>query len=486
MSANPQITIREAHDVQAFWHRIPRFFLFPLQPGALLRILGFAALCGLGAFASSAPSIIVATAGISLIVLIMFLRFASRVLSETSLGRLSMADYSTEPDETLTYLPFKIFGLFLIPGFFVGLIMVLFGSTVGAIANIVVALATPAALMVLVISRSLVAGLNPSAAWSVITAIGKPYLLLCICLYFLMTAETILVSQVLAHMIMPLVSKFTALSMELRQLNPATDEAHAIEIMQELSRLQQQMHSRAFGAIFLVQAVMMYFMLICFNMLGYVLYQFHHALGLDVDEAVTTRSSEGSQPKDPQATQIASLLTEGKITEALDIAYEAQRLEPGDIAAQERYNKLLHLAGKDDRLLNHTQKLIPMLLANDQKNAALEAWRRCRERHATFLPEKADHIVQLAQIARSIREPRVALDLLNGFDRNFRNHPLVPDVYFLCGSILCDDLRKDELADRFFAALCSRYPEHILVPDALRLRDVIAKMRQMTPPKPQS
>jgi hypothetical protein len=90
------------------------------------------------------------------------------------MGRLSLADYPDEPDDSLSYMPFKLFGLMIIPMIAVGFIIGLFGPTVGILAYALVSFAMPAALMVMVISRSLTTGLNPSAAWSVITAMGKP------------------------------------------------------------------------------------------------------------------------------------------------------------------------------------------------------------------------------------------------------------------------------------------------------------------------
>ena len=90
-----------SHAISPFWTRVPRFFLFPLYPPALMRVVAFAALTAVGALATSIPAMVVVIGGCSLLAWIFFLRFGSRVLSETSLGRLSPEEYPAWQDETL-------------------------------------------------------------------------------------------------------------------------------------------------------------------------------------------------------------------------------------------------------------------------------------------------------------------------------------------------------------------------------------------------
>lgn len=465
--------------ITPFWTRVPNFFLFPLQPSALWRVLVFAGLPALGAFATSPVFIGILIAGLSLLAWVFLLRFGSRVLHETSLGRLSISDYSQLPDESLAHMPFKIMALFMIPGFCVGLIAAMFGETMGWVANLAVTLITPAAMMAMIVSRSLLTGLNPSAGLSIISGVGKPYALLCVFLFFLSSGQMFLVSKLLEHTLLPLFQQWMELQAQAQKAFQAQDQVAFDAAMEGIGSFFPRMQPKLAGAVWLMNAVAMHFTLIAFNMMGYVLYQFHEALGLEVDEPASARRRGGAKPKiDAESEQIAALLAEGKLDQALEVAYEAQRLDHENIAAQERYNKLLHLAGKDDRLFNHSQRLIPLMLRNNQGRNALEAWKRCREKDAEFRPEQAASVLQLAEAARANREPKLAMEILNGFDKAFRNHALLPEVYFLGGQILCEDLRKDELADRFFITLCNRFPDHPRVEEALRLRDIIRRMRK--------
>lgn len=462
--------------IPPFWSRIPRFFVFPLQPASLLRVLGLAAVPALGVFANSIPAMLVLSGGLALLAWVFLLRFACRVLNETSLGRLSPSDYSPLADESMAYMPYKLMLLFTIPGFVVGVLTAVTGETFGMLANLLVTLAMPAAVMAMVVSRSLVTGLNPAASWSIISSIGKPYLLLCVFLFCLSSGQLFLIVKLGTAKLMPLAEHWSALQAAAQQAYQAQDEEAFDSAMEGLRNFLPSIKPTLASTLWMFNAVAMYFTLIAMNMLGYVLYQFHEALGLEV-EVLPGRRKATTTPADTESEQIAALIADGKLDAALEIAYEAQRLNP-DASVQNRYNKLLHLAGKDERLLNHSQRLIPLLLDGGHERNAVDCWKRCRERQPEFRPEDGKNVVRLAEAARAQREPRAAMEILNGFDKAFRNHPLLPEVYFLGGRILCEDLRRDDMADRFFATLCTRYPEHHRVEEALRMRDTIRRVKK--------
>ncbi|MDB5813707.1 MAG: hypothetical protein JWN23_824 [Rhodocyclales bacterium] len=467
-----------------FWNRVPLFFLFPLHLAMLGRVALFCILPALGVYATSPPMMVLAIAGLSLLAWIGFLRFGSRVLSETSLGHLAPRHYSPFPDESLAYMPFKIFALFFISGLLVGVLAAFFGRNVAIGANVLVSLVTPAAIIVLVVSRSLFAGLNPMASLSVITAIGKPYFLLCLFLFSLSTAQGFLTAHMLASALKSIAARWAEITAAQQHISSQADADALGDMMEAFQAELQRLKPRFAAIVFLISAVAMYFTLIAFNMLGYVAYQYHAKLGLEVDdEPEATRRAGAAADADPDAKRIAELVASGNIEQALDVAYEAQRLDHENVPAQERYHKLLHLAGKDDRLLNQTNRLIPLLLRQGKKRNALEVLRRCRERHAQYLPEQAEQILDLAEAARSEREPKLALDLLAGFEQKWARSALLPEALFLSGRILCEDLRDDTKADIYFARLCGDHAGHARASEAQRFRDVLARMTTSIQPR---
>ena len=442
---------------------MPNFFLYPLYPAILLRILLFSAIPISGLFLGGIGIIFF----LLMLVLawIFMLRYASRVLVETSLGRLRPGDWGLEPPAKLAYMPFKIFLMFFCYGIILVAIMIFLGEIGALLAYLVITLIIPAAIIALVIGGSLFGSLNPTWIHNIITTIGKPYLLLCLFIFCLSSASGFL-SEIMSRPLMEQQEKIEQIHQ--RYKGQPTEEA--IGELEQIQKDGEKQQSRIIFLSFLTQVASMFFLIISFNMMGYVTYQYHFVLGLEADG--------NEEPEDEgQSQTIARLLAQGEIDEALEVAYEAQRLDIFNPDTMEAYNKLLHLAGKDDRLANHTAKLIPLLIEKGMTDRAFEALRRCREKVVDFVPAPSE-LLALARVARQRREPKLALQLLNGFERKFPKNALIPEVYFFCGSILCEDLHQDLLAIRFFKTLCSRYPQHERIADAQRLIDMLQNLNK--------
>lgn len=457
-----------------FWTRIPHFFIFPLRfPQILGRICLFGAIPAIGVFATGMQAMFIAIAGLSLLAWIFFLRHGSRVLCETARGRLSPADYSWEEDETLAHLPYKLFGLFFITSTVVGMVASFFGEGASMVANLAVMLIMPAATMVLVHTRSLSSGLNPSLAWEVVKVMGKPYLLLCLFLFCLSTSQIIVSYWLLSSGFWPLIEKWSALQTALSQVNSDDDMELVEPLFAAFGALLRHLRPRLMLSVFGFTATAMYFTMIAFNMMGYALYQYHRLLGLETDAP----KPGNAKPEHLEADAIADLIAAGKIDEALDIAYEAQRVEPDNVELQMRYHKLLHLGGKDERMLSHAQRLLGLLLRKQMPGKALDTLRRCRQKSPEFRPEDPATVLALAKAARSARDSKFALEILRSFDRLFRNHPLIPEVYSLSALILCEDIGHDAAADRIFAVLCQRFPDHPCSTQAQEYRQALARLQ---------
>lgn len=466
-----------APPIAPFWTRFPRFFLYPFQLPALLRLL---ALSAVSAFAFLIAGNGIITGLVWLLCLLVFLRYGSRVLLQTSFGRLTIQRWREQfgHDDHLVYMPFKILAVLFFSTIPIIFVLFLIGFEAVFVANLLLMLILPAALMTLIITNSLLSSLNPDEIYGVAHTIGKPYLLLCVCLYCLSTSSGLLSAKLEQIALTP----YTTLEAKIERLSDLTeyDRKYAEELRTAQRRLREvrsgmplRLSLAYFGSTF----ISLYIMLVGFNMMGYVLFQYHRPLGLDIDEDNSeTPTKKPADPANTLAQHIGTLLAEGNLTQALDIAYEAQRLDPFNPAVGESYNKLLHLAGDRDRLLPHTQKLIPLLLGNNLTEKALDALLRCQEHHPaiSLLPQD---LFTLAQTARKRRLPKQALQLLNGFDRQFPGHPVIPEVYFLCGQILCEDMRHDKMAGQFFTALQAKYPQHPLAAEAQRYQEVITRMQ---------
>jgi tetratricopeptide (TPR) repeat protein len=295
-------------------------------------------------------------------------------------------------------------------------------------------LAIPASIMILSVTRSFWSAINPSATVGMIRVIGLPYLGLCAFLFLLSASEGMLQSALVPRLPGWL-------------LIPA------------------------------LTFVAMYFTLIMFNMMGYVVYQYHHMLGVPVSRF----AGDGAQaPAGERAAgsgdAIGRLVGAGQIDEALELAYEAQRVAPDDPFAHGRYHKLLALAGRDERLLSHARTYLSVLLQKGQGDEALTLFRAMQERDAAFAPERPEHLLGLAEAARRRREFPQALALVKGFDKRFPRHPEIPAVYLFAARVLCENLRQDASARQILTVLLARYPEHPVCADARQLLTVLDRL----------
>jgi len=416
--------VSEAPDVTPFWQRLPLFFRYPLHWEPLL-YMGLLAAATLLGFILPVPfpfDHILAHLGVWLA----FIRYAYKTLDQTAQGLLTPAQHQEAYDDPeRASLPYKQFAIFMAISFVVGLAQAAGGVLFGAVL-IFSLLALPASVMNLAITRSFWAGLNPLAAIGMMRVIGLPYLGLCAFLFLLSASQQM---------------------------------------------LQMGLASRLPGWLLLpaLNFVAMYFTLIMFNMMGYVVYQHHHLLGVELSAAVPGNAVEGSDT-------IGSLIAEGRIDEALEIAYEAQRVAPDDTAAHGRYHKLLALAGRNERLLSHGKRYLGLLLQKGQGDEALILYRALQQRDTAFAPEQPAQLLRLAEAARRQRDFSVAMALIKGFDKRFPRHAEIPAVYLFAARVLCENLRQDASARQLLTVLLARYPEHPVTAEGQQLLAVLDKL----------
>ena len=423
-------THAEVPVVTPFWQRLPLFFRFPLHWEPLL-YMGLLSLVTLLGFVLPIPSPFDHVL-VHLGVWLAFVRYAYKTLDQTAQGRLTPDQHQTLSDTDRDSLPYKQFAIFMVMGLVLGFAEQMGGLVLGA-ATIFSVLALPASVMNLSITRSFWAGLNPLAAISMMRIVGMPYLGLCAFLFLLSASQQMLMISMLPRlpgwMILPALN-----------------------------------------------FVAMYFTLIMFNMMGYVVYQHHHLLGVSISANASTAGGRADGKGGEAADAIGRLVGAGQIDEALDIAYEAQRVAPDDVAANGRYHKLLALAGRDDRLLSHAKRYLGLLLNKGQGDEALVLYRAMQERHAAFEPEQPAQLLRLAEIARRRRDFPEALALIKGFDKRFPRHAEIPAVYLFAARVLCENLRQDANARRIIAVLLARYPGHPVSAEAQQLLTVLDKL----------
>jgi hypothetical protein len=235
---------------------------------------------------------------------------------------------------------------------------------------------------------------------------------------------------------------------------------------------------RGWLALPLINFAFLYFNLIMFNMMGYVLYQYHQVLGLEVRVGFAQAEGRKAAVKtDAAADAVAAKIALGDVAGALELAYEQQRQDPENLAAQDRYHRLLLLTENKERALEHGGRYLSTLLRLGRDDTAFDLLKRLRALDEGFLPERPDQVLRLAEMAYRRRESALSLSLVRGFDKRNPRHPDVPGIYLLSARVLCEHYRKDELAAAILRGLKQKYPDHPLAAEADAYLKVIDNLR---------
>ncbi len=452
--------------ITPFWRRIPFFFLFPAYPSALLRVLGLAVLASVP-FAINPGGIVFILILLFPVAWVIFLRYAFVVLEQTSLGHLSPADYPFDAGSVDSYKPYKQLAVIVLMGVLVGVVTVAIGEVPGLIAYGLLAIAMPASIMLVAIENSIRSAMHPGKLIHIMFSIGWPYLALCAFLLLLSVGQAELSGWLNSYAIAP----FTNLGISPENMS-GMEEIEEIDPSM-LEAAQASVAARFRWIFVLLNAVGMYFTLIMYNMMGYVLYQYHEELGLDV----AVKPDGDTEEADSTAARIGRLVADGDADAALDLAYEDQRTNPTSIAAHDRYHKLLLRGGHDDRALAHAKNFITMLLQQSQGRQAMTVLETMLRKKRDFEPANLGEFLQLAQIAANSRQGDIALRLLDGYLRR-SNAGDLPKGMLLKAKVLCEHMHQDEQARTLLIDLIARHPAHPLVTEAQQYLQLIDRLRQ--------
>lgn len=427
----PEVIIHDDSGIMPFWLRLPKFFLFPLQGGMLIVLVPLA-LASLLAPILPVPrpfDLLLAEA----LIWLAAVRHAFTVMDRTSQGLLTADEQAhQEPNPDRVNLPWKLLAMIFLWAMPIGFAKSISPMLAWAM-NLFVVVAMPASIMALSATNSLFQGLNPLLWISIMRTVGRAYLALFIFLMFLSGGV-----GAASPLILPFMDSWLVLP--------------------------------------LLNLAFLYFNLIAFNMMGYALYQYHRELGIDVkvgfaeqEARAARRGGRDGRPAaqaDPAVEAVAARVAVGDLDGALDAAYEQQRREPENIAAQDRYHKLLLLADKKPRALEHGQRYLATLLRLDRDDQGFDLFKCLRDLDGDFRPEQPGHLLKLAEQAWRRRDPALALSLIYGFDKQNPRHPDIPGVYMLAARILSEHYRKDDLAGTILRGLRQKYPEHPLAAEA--------------------
>ena len=417
-----------------FWQHLPQVFKYPAHTDALVKIFSFA--IGVFLVETFFPMSFI----FSCLVWLAFLAYCFGILERTARGHLVAAEVFMNDRVNKDYRPILQMVIFLIFLLLVGLAAAFMGAVAGQVTLFLVSLVIPASIMVLALDERLGSALNPVRLLSTIAGIGLPYFALCAFLFLLLES-----SQYLAA--------------GLHHFLPAT------------------------AAGIVANVVSMYFMVSMYYLMGYVIYQNHEALGVDVqvDTAMAQHNLQkagagGKAEPDILGPETRSLIADGKLEEAATRMESRMRREWDNNKLHDQYQKLLLLQGAAKPIARHVNEYIPKLVREKKAARAVEVYEAAKKAVPDLLIADSTLVLPLATQASELRRDATAFELLKGYDKRFPESPDIPGVYMLAARILLEKMNDYAMAQKIFRHLVKKFPQHPLVPEATRLAGVAAKM----------
>ncbi len=400
-----------------FWHRIPSVFGYGLRPAPI----GVAALA---AFVAWAAQFLIWPFLIALVVWAVILKYSFHVLERSSEGDCkppTLADGLSGD----SHMPLKLLGILIL---FVLLLEPL--ASLGAVAfwsgQVLGAALLPASLVLLGVTGSFVRALNPVLLFGFVLRIGAAYWLLFIFVQLLMTGYSTL-------------SGFIGSA-----LSPAVSPLFTV-------------------------ALATYFSIVIFHLLGYVAYQYHERLSGSAPEAV--RAAEQA-PEVSRYSDFERFMAEGNKDAAIAELEGVIASNPDDLEPYKKLNTLLIVEQRTDRLARHTDAYVSALLNCGRAPQTAQVVENTMRLLPDYRPRRAPLYEPVMAALRMANKPKLAVALANGFHKRCRNADVVPRVYLQAARIYCEDLQREDLAERLLRFLRKNYPDHPLdaeIADYLRV-----------------
>lgn len=419
-------------DLPSFWLQTPSFFAYPFSMNGLifLALLALLSMASVKMFATAGMLVLLPV----FIIVSLVIRQGLRVIEFCSQGRSKppgIADLFDGNSSTL-----KMIGLVVVYGMATAALGHL--GLLGVVAMFGLSALIPASIMLLAIHGSLRTAISPIQVVDLAVRTGWSYIGLIVVL--------MLVSQ-------------------------GPQQAMALLPEETLQRLAQE-SPHVLAALVVVFST--YFNMVMGAMMGYLLFQNHHDLGISPDD------EHKAAPVDMRALALARaviLVRESRFEDALRHMAGTVSDFPNDLQVLEYYHKLLSGAGGDaERMAQHTERYLTALAAAGRKGRMPAAFEAARRVAPKYLPKSIPLRTALAEQYFQQRQFKRAVDLIGMLHKEAPTSSDLPAAYLLLARIYSEGLRDDAKAGMILDFVLERFAEHPLAPEVANYRKVLQSL----------
>ncbi|MDG9667910.1 tetratricopeptide repeat protein [Hahella sp. CR1] len=425
-----------AAEVTPFWQRLNDFFAYPMARDPMILV----AICTLVPLALGKDLI-------SLIIAIALfcaqVKYMYSVIETTSKGVLKPPELLSAfsggglllvIQQTLIFIAFG--ALIVVSGIWGGSFLMILAVAFSA-------LVLPASIMLLAIEGNVVDALHPTRLIGFISSIGWPYFVL-----------------------------YGYLLLLFLGLGAAQDFV--------LSNFSQTLGFPLAGFI------SSYFMLVIFNMLGYLLFQYQHRLGLAPDEALD------APPQNPEAlaqrndklamAEIDINLKEGRYEAAAGLLRNLYKRKPHDLVVLDRLYKLLLETNAWPELLKTSKPVLQMLADAGRIHELKLVLRGLYGHFPDYTINDETLLYNVAQSLYHSGDFRLTLKLLQGFNSRFPESAHAADAIIVMARTLANGLHRADKAKEYLLYVQKHYPDHSAVPEIPAWIEAMAKNGRLPEP----
>ena len=425
-------------EITPFWHRLPEFFQYPRHMGALVHILiasvliNIATHIGLFIF----PLLFI-TIPVFLMGVFAILKYSYSVLQHTADGFLTPPDQiNSSADMTLVI---KQVVAFILMALAVGGMASFFGQAIGIIAGIFLYLWLPASVMIIAVSGSLFNAINPFFFIDFMKRIGWTYLMLWAFLMLLSVASS--QSYALLSHVLP------------EELN-----------------------------LFLFVFLMCYFNIIMFNLLGYVIFQYHDALGYEASqEALSDYKKEQVESDSPTQFDefdrgVNNDLIAGEYEAAVQKLLIKTKNEPIDHIRQDRLIRLLCSLDAPKLLSEVAERYFLVLLDVGEPKQLSKYLSMISMKLTEYHFESTKMLARLGQIAWDAKIYDAVVNISRSLRKRAPTHPKCLDLGLLEAKVICEFKHKDDDALTLVDELLGQFTHHDKLAELKTYRQFIANL----------
>jgi hypothetical protein len=232
----------------------------------------------------------------------------------------------------------------------------------------------------------------------------------------------------------------------------------------------------------LVWLIVDYLMIANFHLIGSVIHEHRDELGyaghLELQDDVP-HTDKSRAILDAARTRAAS----GDVSGAAALLRDELAAHTDLLPVHDEYRHWLRQDGDKTELAAHGKKYIPVLLAQNQDRRAIDVARECQLLDPAFALDKAEDATRLAHAAADAGQTQIALGLLAGFHKRFRNHPDIGRNYLLAAKLWAERMNKEMQARAMLNQIKVAFPDDPVIPQVDAYLAFLDKLAA-TPAKP--